>query len=626
MLSSLLTWKHVFTCLGFTATAALLTLVTWPWSQNYPFVIVLAAVVASAWYSSPASALLTSLFCTLGLGCIYYGQSSEGSADLLRENSGRLVLFLLTGCLTSYLVYECRRAIGAVDRVQTTMAQLGEALVTTDEWGHVRYLNDHARALTGWNPGEAAGKPLKQVLAMHDSQSREPIADLFQKVVEKRAVLELPAGAMLQTMAGTILAVEGRAAPVMDSDRLEGIAVTFRDVSAKRRQEGQDRRQAIESLRARCKDLDEQLQQQSHNARETEAGLYEQIAELEEGARTEVEQKERSWSQKLKELQSQLDTKAAALAQAEKRAESVASSRDVEWQKRLDAECKSLRAESDDLLKLAEEEHERALADERASRQLAEEALAQAQAELESLRAQPVQSREQEAKHDELVYRLSEQTARCLGLEESLRRARQQVETLAEDTERGRPQQESMERRMRQLEESLQRAQEQVKSLDAERQFAAQLQAQAEEKLQQLEQELHRQIDEGESRAQEERRLREHQQREHADALKDEWQAERARLEDRIRILEQTSGSLHEGHDEKIASLESHWRLECQSIREQLQASQQGELRLRLEKEELQRLLEDHAALVGNGQPGSLDYRFLRDRAYATGDDWLGFN
>lgn len=629
MLSSQFTWKHVLACLGFAAAATLLTLITWPWSQNFPFVIVLAAVVASAWYSTPASALLTSAFCTLGLGSIYYGHSAQGSADLLRENLLRLVLFFLTGCLTSYLVYECRRAIGAVDRVQTTMAQLGEALVTTDAWGHVRFLNDHARALTGWNAAEAAGKPLKQVLAMHDSQSREPLADLFQKVAEKRAVIDLPAGAMLQTMAGAILAVEGRAAPVMEGDLLEGIAVTFRDVSARRRQEGLERRQEVDALRARCQELEDQLQRLTLAAQKTEAGLHEQLADLEERALAEQqqrEQKEKSWSQKLKEIQGQLEAKAAALTQAEKRLESALNSRDAEWQKRLDAESKAHREEADELLRLAEEEQEQALATERAARQSAEEALAQAQAELSALRDQPKSSADQEAKHEELVYKLSELTARCLGLEESLRRARVQIETLSEEKRRGSEQQDSASARTQQLEEALKAAQQQTEILVAEKRQACQLQAAAEEKLHQVEEDLDRQLAEARRMSGQEQSHREQLLEERAEAVKSEGQADRARLEERIRELEHASGTLHGDYDGRIAALESHWRLECQSIRDQLQAGQQNEVRLRQEKEELQRLLEDHATLIGNGQTGGMHFQFLQSSAYPIRDDWLGFN
>ena len=221
-------------CLVLSALAAGLTIMVWPVSERFPFAFFLAAVVASAWSCGPAAAIVTTSLCTAALGSIYYWQSPTDGFELVQENLPRLALFLFTGLLTSYLVRECRGAIVAVDRVHVMLGHLGEALITTDAQGRVRYVNEEAQTLTGCDAREAAGKPLGHVLTLLDERTRQPLPQPNQAVMARRVAVDLPAGALLQSARGKALAVEGRAAPIQDGDQIDGVAITFRDVTSRR--------------------------------------------------------------------------------------------------------------------------------------------------------------------------------------------------------------------------------------------------------------------------------------------------------------------------------------------------------------------------------------------------------
>ena len=51
------------------------------------------------------------------------------------------------------------------ERAQVTLNSIGDAVMSTDVWGHVTYLNMVAEGLTGWSREEAAGHPLEDVFA-----------------------------------------------------------------------------------------------------------------------------------------------------------------------------------------------------------------------------------------------------------------------------------------------------------------------------------------------------------------------------------------------------------------------------------------------------------------------------
>ena len=46
------------------------------------------------------------------------------------------------------------------------LASIADGVITADAEGRVRYLNPAAEALTGWNAGEAAGRPLGDVVLL----------------------------------------------------------------------------------------------------------------------------------------------------------------------------------------------------------------------------------------------------------------------------------------------------------------------------------------------------------------------------------------------------------------------------------------------------------------------------
>src|SRR5690606_28540786 len=61
------------------------------------------------------------------------------------------------------------------ERAQITLQSIGDAVLTTDAAGLIEYLNPVAEELTGWECRHAAGRPLAEVVVLHEESSGERV-------------------------------------------------------------------------------------------------------------------------------------------------------------------------------------------------------------------------------------------------------------------------------------------------------------------------------------------------------------------------------------------------------------------------------------------------------------------
>ena len=61
------------------------------------------------------------------------------------------------------------------ERLRTTLASIGDAVISTDLAARVSYLNPVAEALTGWTSEQAVGVPLSQVFQIINESNRLPV-------------------------------------------------------------------------------------------------------------------------------------------------------------------------------------------------------------------------------------------------------------------------------------------------------------------------------------------------------------------------------------------------------------------------------------------------------------------
>jgi len=122
------------------------------------------------------------------------------------------------------------------EKAQVTLQSIGDAVITADAAGHVEYLNPVAEALTGWESGEVAGRPVADVFQMLSESTRQPIDSPILRCLREGQLVELVEPSLLVNRRGQEISIQDSAAPIRDrSGRLIGAVMVFHDVSQERR-------------------------------------------------------------------------------------------------------------------------------------------------------------------------------------------------------------------------------------------------------------------------------------------------------------------------------------------------------------------------------------------------------
>ena len=113
-----------------------------------------------------------------------------------------------------------------------TLKSIGEAVITTDALGKVKYLNPVAEDLTGWKTEEAKGKSITEFFKIVNAFSRQPVVNPIDLVLKNDLAFELSADTILIARDGTEYCIEDSAAPIRDRQgKTLGAVIIFRDVS-----------------------------------------------------------------------------------------------------------------------------------------------------------------------------------------------------------------------------------------------------------------------------------------------------------------------------------------------------------------------------------------------------------
>ncbi len=124
------------------------------------------------------------------------------------------------------------------ERFQITLNSLGDAVIATDADGSVRYINPVAQQLTGWtNHTQAQGRPLSEVARLIDERTREPFDDPVEAVRDSERIIGMSNHTLLLSQSGKEYPIEMNAAPILESGKLSGVVLVFRDVTQRRQTE-----------------------------------------------------------------------------------------------------------------------------------------------------------------------------------------------------------------------------------------------------------------------------------------------------------------------------------------------------------------------------------------------------
>jgi diguanylate cyclase (GGDEF)-like protein/PAS domain S-box-containing protein len=118
---------------------------------------------------------------------------------------------------------------------QVTLQSIGDAVITTDIAGHIKYFNPVAEVLTGWNPQEAVGLPLEEVFEIIHETTRQPVENPVNVALREGQIMKLADHSVLISRDGREIPIEDSAAPIRNREGdVIGAVMVFQDVTQAR--------------------------------------------------------------------------------------------------------------------------------------------------------------------------------------------------------------------------------------------------------------------------------------------------------------------------------------------------------------------------------------------------------
>jgi PAS domain S-box-containing protein len=120
--------------------------------------------------------------------------------------------------------------------LRTTLASIGDGVISCDAQGCVLMMNPVAEELTGWSFEDARGRPLEDVFQIFHETTREVVENPVAKVKRLGGIVGLANHTVLVRRDGSEISIADSGAPIPSkTGDPSGIVLVFRDVTMERR-------------------------------------------------------------------------------------------------------------------------------------------------------------------------------------------------------------------------------------------------------------------------------------------------------------------------------------------------------------------------------------------------------
>ena len=120
------------------------------------------------------------------------------------------------------------------ERIEVTLASIGDAVITTDLTGRIETINEVAQQLTGWPESRARGKELHQVFVLANNFGQHSLLKSMAAIYAGGEVVKV-GNQSLRHRSGRAMTVEYTANAIRAAHgRVEGSVLVFRDVTERR--------------------------------------------------------------------------------------------------------------------------------------------------------------------------------------------------------------------------------------------------------------------------------------------------------------------------------------------------------------------------------------------------------
>jgi len=231
-------------------------------ADHLPFITLFLAVGFAAWYGGRGPGLLALVAGALAAG-FFLTQPRYSFAIYQTEYEVGLVLYAVVGFASIAMFESLRKAQRQVEeqrqqleqelaarrlteqafaeqaeRLRTTLASIGDAVITTDLAGCITNMNAVAESLTGWTTAEAMGQLLDAVFRIVNETTRKTVENPAFRALKEGVIVGLANHTVLIAKDGTERPIDDSAAPIRCKDgEVVGCVLVFRDISERHRQE-----------------------------------------------------------------------------------------------------------------------------------------------------------------------------------------------------------------------------------------------------------------------------------------------------------------------------------------------------------------------------------------------------
>ncbi|MBD3326615.1 PAS domain S-box protein, partial [candidate division KSB3 bacterium] len=140
---------------------------------------------------------------------------------------------------TALYKHETERRLREKERwLATTLASIGDAVITTDTLGRVTSMNPIAESLTGWPWADAEGRAVSEVMPLIHEYSHQPVENPALDVLATNMRTRLENHTMLVTRDGEEIPIDDSAAPIQDAEgQPTGAVLIFHEICERKRME-----------------------------------------------------------------------------------------------------------------------------------------------------------------------------------------------------------------------------------------------------------------------------------------------------------------------------------------------------------------------------------------------------
>jgi two-component system CheB/CheR fusion protein len=223
-----------------------------PVTNSFLFVLFFAAIVFTAWFGGYGLSLLALVLSWYSIDSLILDFGDSQNVEMPRSQLA--FAYFAVGVAVSVLTRlvrtarqraperasEARKALqdppADWEWLQITLASITDAVITTDPYGQVVFLNPVAERLTGWAMTEAAGRHVGEVVQMTERESRSDTELSITQVVNGGQVIVSGHPMLLTARDGTARTVEHCTAPIRDvHGAIRGVVLIIRDITEHRR-------------------------------------------------------------------------------------------------------------------------------------------------------------------------------------------------------------------------------------------------------------------------------------------------------------------------------------------------------------------------------------------------------